>query len=90
MENGLAVAVSDWASDRHTESSVVDGVEARRTFHTCGAASICDPSHRPDISRIQRTPAGGRTGAVRAEIDTRALAEYRAYRESVGLLPMSG
>ena len=87
MENGLVVAVSDWAAGRHDESVVVDGVKTRRTFYTCGAATICDPSHRPAIDRIQQTLDRGRPGAIRAQIDLNALADYRKWRRTTGLLP---
>ena len=87
MENGLVVAASDWAADRHDESVIADGVKTRRTFYTCGAATICDPSHRPEVSRIQQTVDGGLPGAVRAEMSLNGLAEYRTYRRAVGLLP---
>jgi predicted amidohydrolase len=90
MENGLVVAVSDWAADRHDESVIADGVKTRRTFYTCGAASICDPSHRPDINRIQHTHEGGQAGTLCARIDLATLAEYRKYRRAVGLLPEPG
>lgn len=87
MENGLVVAVSDWAAGRHDESVIVDGVKTRRTFYTCGAAGICDPGRRPQVERIHETLAQGRPGAIRAGIDLAALARYRDYRRAVGLLP---
>jgi predicted amidohydrolase len=87
MENGLAVAVSDWVTDRYEESFEIDGATRRRVYHTCGAASICDPGTRPDSEQLRRVIDPQRSGAVRAEIDLDALAEYRRYRRAVGLLP---
>jgi len=94
MESALAVVVSDWAEGRHNETFLArddasqPAHRCRRTYYTCGAGSICDPGHRPHIDRIQRVLPDGQTGAVRADIDLGALAEYRAYRRAVGLLPL--
>ncbi len=87
MENGMAVAVADWSAERPQQPIPGDRTAARRTFHTCGAATICDPGHRPDLTRIQTTIPPDRPGAVRTDIDLEALARYREYRTSVGLLP---
>ena len=90
LENGFVVAVSDWAGGRHDPVCVGDDAEIRETHYTSGVACIVDPSHRPDIERIQRTIANGEQGSVRADIDPSALAAYREYRRSVGLLPVGG
>ena len=93
MENGLVVAVSDWAAGRHDETFAASdtGPQAspgvRRTYYTCGAATVCDPGCRPDIERIQQVMGPKRSGAVRTELDLDALAAYRKYRRAVGLLP---
>jgi len=86
LENGLVVAVSDWAAGRHEEVFLADGHETRRTFFTCGGSSVCDPGHRPNIELIQRRPVTD-SGLVRVTVDLGALAEYRKYRRAVGLLP---
>lgn len=87
MENGLAVLVSDWCSARHDWSRQVQGSRLRQTHYTSGAACIVDPSHRPDVQRIHRTLARGEEGVLRADIKLAALATFREYRQSVGLLP---
>jgi len=87
MENGVVVAVSDWAEGRHEATRLVAGSTLRETHFTSGAASLCDPSHRPDLDRIQRTLKGPAAGAIVADVDLDALERYRAYRRSVGLLP---
>lgn len=96
LENGFAVAVSDWAQGRHDPpradgrhdpACAADGEGPRRTHYTSGAACIVDPSHRPNIDRIQRTIPNGESGSIRADIDLTALVGYRDYRRSVGLLP---
>jgi len=75
MENGCAVVVSDWAESRHEPHC------------TAGAASVADPSARPDAARLLRTLPDGRAGWIARRIDLDAVAEYRRYRQSVGLLP---
>lgn len=54
---------------------------------TAGAATICNPAHRPDIDRIQRVCPRGEQGLLIEEIDLEALHRYREYRRAVGLLP---
>ncbi|MCP4248044.1 MAG: carbon-nitrogen hydrolase family protein [bacterium] len=88
MENGLAVAVADWPAERPQQPVPGDRTAARRTFHTCGATTICDPSHRPDLTQIQTTIPPDRPGAARTDLDLHALTRYREYRQSVGLLPI--
>ncbi len=87
MENGVAVAVSDWPESRQDTQRLVGGARTRQTYYTSGATCIADPSHRPDVNRIQRTMARGEPGVLRADIDISALEAYREYRRSVGLLP---
>ncbi len=78
MENGVAVAVADWA---------IGPQELPGHPHwTSGGASTVDPSARPDVVRLQRRIEGGAAGAVRAAIDLDAMAKFRAYRQGVGLL----
>ncbi len=86
MENGFVVAVADWPAARHDWQREGTG---RHTHFTSGAATIVDPSHRPDIDKIQRVLQSGRCGVLRAEIDLQALEAYRSYRRGVGLLPTS-
>ena len=57
---------------------------------TAGAATICDPGHRPDITRIQRTLPRGEPGNICESIDLAALRKYRDYRTSVGLRLQTG
>ncbi len=90
MENGLVVAVSDWAPSCHESSHVVDGVQIRRTHYTSGATCIIDPSGRPDLERIVRQVVGDASGVVCADVDLSALQTYRSYRRRVGLLPGEG
>ena len=88
MENGLVVLVSDWAAGRHDQTVTASGgTTTRKTYYTCGAATICDPGCRPDIDRLQTTIRHGQAGAVRVTVDLAKLAEYREYRMAVGLLP---
>ncbi len=87
MENGVAVVVADWPEARQDSQRVADGMRSQRTHYTSGATTIVDPSHRPDISRIQRLLAKGKPGVLRGDIDLTAIAKYREYRRSVGLLP---
>ncbi len=54
---------------------------------TTGAASICNPAHRPDIEKIQRTIHRGEAGFLCEQIDLDAVAAFRDYRRRVGLLP---
>lgn len=87
MENGLPVVVSDWAEGRHETKRLVEGMTIRDSHYTSGGGSITDPSGRPDIGRIQRTISRGAAGVLAAAIDLDAIAQFRRYRESVGLLP---
>ncbi len=86
MESAVAVVVADWSAARHDESLSAGGADTRRTYYTCGTSTICDPGHRPDISRIQQTTHRGQPATLRADIDLNALAEYREYRLAAGLL----
>ncbi len=54
---------------------------------TAGAASICNPAHRPDIEKLQRTLQRGEAGYLCEQIDLDAVAAFRDYRRRVGLLP---
>ena len=54
---------------------------------TTGAASICNPAHRPDIEKLQRTLQRGEAGYLCEQIDLDAVAAFRDYRSRVGLLP---
>jgi|GEM_PF-507625 len=87
MENGVVVLVSDWAGSTQDDRVAGGDGPSRWKHATAGAATICDPSHRPDMTRIQRNLPTSRPGALRAEIDLVALEKYRDYRRSVGLLP---
>lgn len=86
MENGFVVAVADWSRRAHSQLARDGGDQTIPPHFTCGASGIVDPSHRPDIDRVQRVIPGGED-AVRAEIDLTALETYRTYRRGVGLLP---
>ncbi|NOS99748.1 MAG: carbon-nitrogen hydrolase family protein [Phycisphaerales bacterium] len=89
MENAYVVAASDWATGVHSASArpPTDACNAR--YFTCGATSIADPSHRPEIDAIHRTIPDGDRGIIAADIDLDALDAFRCYRGSVGLLPRS-
>jgi predicted amidohydrolase len=87
MENGLPVAVSDWAERRHESKRLVEGTMIRDVHFTCGGGSLCDPSGRTEMARIQQTIARGAPGVLTAAIDLDAVARFREYRQSVGLLP---
>lgn len=87
MENALPVIVSDWADGRHESKRLVEGTVIRDTHYTAGAATICDPSGRPDMRRIQQTIPRGAAGTLTATIDLDAVAKYRRHRRAVGLLP---
>jgi len=87
MENGLVVAVSDWAPAHHESSRIVDGVQIRESHYTSGATCIIDPSGRPDLKRVERQMADDTPGVVYADVDLLALETYRSYRRRVGLLP---
>jgi len=84
MENGLVVIVADWpeASHQHVPT---DG--APKAYYTAGATTIVDPSHRPDIERIQRFPYPKSSSAIVSRVDLSALGAYQTYRRGVGLLP---
>jgi predicted amidohydrolase len=90
MESALPVVVSDWAARRHESKRVVEGRTIRDTHFTSGGASICDPSGRPDLGRIQQTIVKGAPGVLTATIDLDAVAAFRDYRRSVGLLRDGG
>lgn len=85
-ENGYAVVVSDWPAARHESQRDA----ARHVHYTSGATCIVDPSHRPDVERIQQVVADAGPGSLRAEVDLDALRRFREYRRSVGLLPPGG
>jgi predicted amidohydrolase len=87
MENGFALLVADWPEARHDFGRGEQGVRTRETHYTSGASTIVDPSHRPDLERIQKTIVPGRTGVLRADIRLEALDTFRDYRRRVGLLP---
>lgn len=87
VENALPVVVSDWASARHDTKRMTDGIVVRETHYTAGGSSICDPSHRPDTVKMQQKILRGATGVLVANIDLAAVAHFREYRQSVGLLP---
>ncbi len=89
MENGFAVAVADWPESEHVMETAHGSGRTRQTHFTAGASCIIDPSHRPDIGRIQRVFQHGQEGVIRADINLAKLAAFRAYRTSVGLLPES-
>ncbi len=54
---------------------------------TAGAATICNPAHRPDIKKLQQVLSRGQAGYLYEEIDLDAVKKYRDYRRTVGLLP---
>ncbi len=87
MENALAVVVSDWPERRHESKRLVDGALLRDTHFTAGGGSICDPSGRPDLAKIQQTIPRGVAGVLTAAIDLGAVERFREYRQSAGLLP---
>ncbi len=87
LENALPVVVSDWAESRHQGKHVIEGTTVRQVHYTAGASSIVDPSVRPDPDRIQQMLAAGGAGVIVSAIDLEAVAKFRAYRASVGLLP---
>ena len=82
MENGFAVVVADWPRATHQ----IPHADGPRIHPTAGATTIVDPSHRPNIEQIQRTIDPARPDAISATVDLAALAAYRTYRQSVGLL----
>lgn len=84
-ENALPVVVSDWAEGALSRDVVEDGDERGR--FTSGATTIVDPSARPAIDRIQRTLPNGEAGALVVTIERERLAQFRAYRRGMGLLP---
>ncbi len=85
----------------HTASPTAAGpTEPTATYHTSavpalgvgvhfttGAASICNPAHRPDIEKLQQTLQRGEAGFLCEQIDLDAVAAFRDYRRGVGLLP---
>jgi predicted amidohydrolase len=87
MENALPVVVSDWAEGRHDSKRLVDGTLVHDVHYTSGAGTICDPSGRPDVARLQQILARGIAGVLTASINLDDVAEFRKYRRSVGLLP---
>ena len=72
MENGMALAVSDWAAGQHPLRSSDPGA-TDLTYHTAGTATICNPAHRPDLNKVQQTLPRGEPGHVREQIDLEAL-----------------
>lgn len=86
MESGLPIVVSDWSLARHEAAALVDGTKVHSVHYTCGAASITDPSKRPDFEAIQMRLGIKETGILAATIDLDAVDKYRDYRRSVGLL----
>ncbi len=86
MENGLAVAVSDWAPPSLDRFAPRDASSAGPRQWTAAVSGVFDPSHRPDMDRM-KTLAPQEPACVRAQIDLAGLAAYRAYRGEVGLLP---
>lgn len=87
MENGFAVVVADWPETEHKVETQSGPSRTRQTHFTSGASCIVDPSHRPDLTRIQRILKQGQPGFLRADINLSKLAAFRDYRTSVGLLP---
>jgi predicted amidohydrolase len=87
MENGFIVVVSDWPTGRHEWRRASNAGRSREIHYTSGAACIVDPSHRPEMSRIQRIVTDGGPAVLTAEINLEALTAYRSYRQGVGLLP---
>lgn len=87
MENGLPVAVSDWSEARHEASAIVDGTKVQRVHYTSGAASITDPSQRPDFEAIQQQLPIKQQGTLIGSVDLDAMQRFRDYRRSVGLIP---
>lgn len=79
MENGFALAVSDWAAGSHS----LEG----QAHWTSGASSIVNPAARPDVTKVHVGIKDGAEGVLRATLDVAALAEFRDYRKAVGLLP---
>lgn len=86
IENGVGVAVADWAARRHEAARQAAGPAARETHWTCGATSVCDPGYRPAIDEIQRC-AGERAAALVHEFSRERLERFREYRRAAGLLP---
>ena len=86
MENALPIVVSDWAAARHEAVSLADGTRVRNVHHTSGGASITNPGRRPRFGEVQTTLPRGESGALSAAIDLDAVAAFRDYRRSVGLL----
>jgi predicted amidohydrolase len=54
--------------------------------YTCGAATICNPGHRPDVIRIQQVFERGQPGVLIETIDGAAIERYREHRRAMGLL----
>lgn len=86
METGLPVVVSDWSEARHESTALADGKKVKSVHFTSGGASIVDPGQRPDIDHLQQTLPAGQAGMLEAIIDLDAVAAFREYRRSVGLL----
>jgi predicted amidohydrolase len=87
MENALPIVVSDWAEARHEAAALADGTKVRSVHHTSGGASINDPGRRPRFNEIQQVLPRGEPGLLAATIDLDAVARFRDYRRSMGLLP---
>mgnify|MGYP001076675161 CR=1 FL=1 len=87
MEAGLPVVVADWAEARHEAVSLVDGTRVKAVHYTSGATCITDPSRRPVFDAIQQRQSQGDPALLAATIDLDAVAAFRDYRRTIGLLP---
>jgi predicted amidohydrolase len=87
MENGLPVVVADWAEGRHESVALVDGRRVKSVHCTSGGSSITDPSRRPHFDQLQQRISTGGPGLLAGAIDLDAMAAFRDYRRSIGLLP---
>jgi predicted amidohydrolase len=87
VENALPIVVSDWPEARHEAAALVEGTRVQSVHFTSGGANITDPSKRPRYDDIQHTLHRGQPGVLSAAIDLDAVARFRDYRRSVGLLP---
>jgi predicted amidohydrolase len=89
VENGCAVVTSDWAQGRHEAASGIQPTASpvTQTYYTSGAATVCNPAHRPNMDQIQSTLVKGQSGHLTVAIDRAGLDRFRKYRSAVGLLP---
>ncbi len=87
MESGLPIVVADWAEGRNESIGCVDGQRVKSVHYTSGGSSITDPSRRPQFDRLQQKLPAGEPGLLSATIDLDAMAAFRDYRRSIGLLP---